>query len=264
MTNKIKTMKSSTFLRSIILLTVLSYSNLAYNQEANTDSMWKKSYKNVVRYNISGALLFGFDKYAIFGYERVINPHQSFSINFGGVGLPKLASINTDSFSLSKDVKNTGFNISADYRFYLSHENKYYAPHGVYIGPYVSYNHFNRSTDWAFHQNDSSQKLVSTELEFNIFTAGAELGYQFVFWKRLTLDMVLIGPGISTYNLTAKLDGDLTDEQRQNLQNVIKQVIDQKFPGMNYVFADKQFNSHGVLNTTSIGFRYLIHIGFAF
>jgi hypothetical protein len=249
MTNKIKTMKSSTFLRSIILLTVLSYSNLAYNQEANTDSMWKKSYKNVVRYNISGALLFGFDKYAIFGYERVINPHQSFSINFGGVGLPKLASINTDSFSLSKDVKNNGFNISADYRFYLPHENKYYAPHGLYIGPYISYNHFDRSNDWTFQQSSSEQKLISTETQFNIFTAGAELGYQFVFWKRVTLDMVLIGPGISTYNLKAKIDGNLTDEERSNLQTAMMQLITQKFPGMNYVFADKEFKANGKCTT---------------
>jgi hypothetical protein len=257
-------MKSKTFLRSIGLLIVLFYSNLAYNQETNADSMWKKSYKNVVRYNISGALLFGFDKYVIFGYERVINPHQSFSVNFGGAGLPKLASINTDSFSIQKDVKNKGFNLSADYRFYLAHENKYYAPHGVYVGPYISYNHFDRSNDWQFQESNSEQKLISTETQLNIFTAGAELGYQFVFWKRVTLDMVLIGPGISTYNLKAKIDGNLTDQERQKLQDVLKQVITQKFPGMNYVFADKEFNANGTLNTTSIGFRYLIHIGFAF
>jgi hypothetical protein len=34
---------------------------------------------------------------------------------------------------------------------------------------------------------------------FYIFNIGVELGYQFVFWKRLTLDFVLIGPAISYY-----------------------------------------------------------------
>ncbi len=257
-------MSSKTFIRSIILLMVLLYSNIAYNQQANADSMWKKSYKNIVRYNLSGALLFGADKYVIFGYERVVNPHQSFSVNFGTVGLPKFVSINTDSFSIQKDLKNNGFNVSADYRFYLANENRYSAPHGVYIGPYVSYNHFDRNNDWEFQQSSSSQKLISTETQFNIFTAGAELGYQFVFWKRLTLDMVLIGPGVSTYNLKTKIEGDLTDEERQNLRDALKQLISQKFPGMNYALSDKEFNANGVLNTTSVGFRYLVHIGFAF
>lgn len=41
-------------------------------------------------------------------------------------------------------------------------------------------------------------------------------------------------------------------------------MFSQKFPGMNYVFADKEFNANGVIRTTSIGFRYLVHIGFAF
>ena len=243
---------------------ILLYSNIAYNQQVNADSMWKKSYKNIVRYNISGALLFGADKYVILGYERVVNPHQSFSVNIGKVSLPKFASINTDSFSIQKDLKNTGFNASADYRFYLAHENKYYAPHGIYIGPYVSYNHFDRSNEWEFHQSSSSVKHVTTETQFNIFTAGAELGYQFVFWKRLTLDMVLIGPGVSTYNLKTKIDGDLSEEEKQNLQDALKQLISQKFPGMNYALSDKEFKANGTLNTTSVGFRYLVHIGFAF
>ena len=256
-------MQLKNFLKIITAVVVFFHTGMLYSQ-TGPDSLWKKSYKNVVRYNISGALLFGFDKYIIFGYERIVTPHQSFSINVGGAGLPKFVSINTDSFSIQKDVKNSGFNASIDYRFYLSHENKYYAPHGVYIGPYISYNHFDRNNDWTFHQNTSNQKLVSTETKFNIFTAGAELGYQFVFWKRLTLDMVLIGPGISGYDLKAKIKGDLTDAERENLQDALKQLISQKFPGMNYVFADHEFNSSGVLNTTSIGFRYLIHIGFAF
>ncbi len=135
-------MNLKTFLRSIILLMVLLYSNIAYNQKANADSTWKQSYKNIVRYNLSGALLFGADRFVIFGYERVVNPHQSFSVNFGKASLPKFVSINTDSFSIQKDLKNNGFNVSADYRFYLAHENKYYAPHGVYIGPYASYKLF--------------------------------------------------------------------------------------------------------------------------
>ncbi|HEX5150480.1 MAG TPA: DUF3575 domain-containing protein [Parafilimonas sp.] len=256
-------MKSKVFFY-LLLIAAFLYTNPVFSQQQTSDSLWKNTRKNIIRYNLSGALLFGFDKYIIFGYERVIKPHQSFSINVGGAGLPKLVSITSDSFQLQKDTKNSGFNISADYRFYLPNENKYNAPHGLYIGPYISYNQFDRNNEWSFQESSSNQKIISTEVKFNIFTAGAELGYQFVFWKRVTLDMVLIGPGISGYNLKGKVAGDLTDEQRSNLQEALKQLISQKFPGMNYVFADKEFNANGVINTTSIGFRYLIHIGFNF
>jgi hypothetical protein len=256
-------MKSKVFLNIIIFLMILFHANTLCAQ-ADIDSAWKKSYKNIIRYNLSGALLFGFDNYVIFGYERMVNPHQSFSINIGGVALPKFVSVNTDSFSLQKDVKNNGFNASVDYRFYLPHENKYDAPHGVYIGPYFSYNHFDRSNDWLFQEGSTEQKPVTTTSNFSIYTVGGELGYQFVFWKRLALDLVLIGPGISGYHLKAKIDGDLTEAEKANLQDALKQLITQKFPGMNYVFAGKEFNGNGTISTTSLGFRYMVHVGFCF
>ncbi len=44
--------------------------------------------------------------------------------------------------------------------------------------------------------------------------------------------MVLIGPGISTYNLKTKIDSDLTDEEKQNLRDALKQLISsKKIPG---------------------------------
>src|ERR1700741_3692 len=59
-------------------------------------------YKNVIRYNLSGALLFGIDRYIVLGYERVISPRQSISVNVGRAALPGLISVITDSFSLKK------------------------------------------------------------------------------------------------------------------------------------------------------------------
>ena len=44
-------------------------------------------YKNVIRYNLTPNIL-GFSS-AIFGYERVVNPHQSFSINAGYLSIGK-------------------------------------------------------------------------------------------------------------------------------------------------------------------------------
>ena len=248
-------------LRLCCFLLLLFYVNVSLSQI--NDSAKMHPYKNIVRYNLSGALIFGADRFVIFGYERVLKRNQSMSFNVGSVSFPRLASISTDSFELKKDFKNTGTNFSVDYRFYLGKENKYPAPHGVYIGPYYSYNNFKRDNEWDF-KNSSASNYVTSNGNFNIHTVGFELGYQFIFWKRLALDMVLVGPGVGFYNYKVKLDGNLTAEAKDQLYQALEQLLTQKFPGMNYVFADKEISGTGSMKTTSIGYRYLIHIGFNF
>jgi hypothetical protein len=231
---------------------------------AQADSLKQmRQYKNVIRYNLSGALIFGFDKYVVFGYERMIKPNQSISVNIGGARLPKLITINTDSFSLKNDKKNNGVNVSVDYRFYLGKENKYVAPHGAYIGPYYSYNNFTRDNQWS-HTNSAGSSDINTHSTFNINTIGFQFGYQLILWKRFSLDMVLVGPGFGFYNYKAKFDGNISAEDKEQLLDGLKQLITQKFPGMNFVFADKEINSNGVMKTNTIGYRYIIHIGYAF
>jgi hypothetical protein len=234
-----------------------------YGQDYKSDSAWKKSHKNIIRYNVSSALLFGIDKTFILGYERVLKPNQSISMNAGSIVLPKIASISTDSFSLGTDLKNTGFNISLDYRFYLNKLNKYNAPRGVYIGPWYSFNRFSRENSWDFI-NSGGQKFTSTNTDFNIHSFGVQLGYQFIFWDRFALDLVMVGPGMGVYNLKSIVDSNLTEEQQEQLRQVLSDVISNKFPGMNYVFDGKELDASGKLNVTSLGFRYIIHIGFSF
>jgi hypothetical protein len=222
-----------------------------------------RQYKNVIRYNLSGALIFGLDRYLVFGYERVIRPNQTISVNVGGVKLPKLISINTDSFSLQKDSKSNGYNISVDYRFYLGKENKYMAPRGAYIGPYYSYNSFTRDNQWQ-HTNGAANSYVNTHTTLNINTIGFQFGYQLFLWKRLVLDFDLVGPGFGIYKYKASFDSNVTAENKEELLNGLKQLLTQKFPGMNFVFADKQIDADGVMKTNTLGYRYIIHIGFAF
>jgi hypothetical protein len=85
--------------------------------------------------------------------------------------------------------------LSADYRFYLKSENKYKAPRGVYIGPYYSYNTFNRSKDWEL-STSNFEGVAGSNLGIKIHTIGAELGYQFQLSNRFVLDFVLLGPGV--------------------------------------------------------------------
>ena len=201
----------------------------------------------------------------MFGYERVIAPRQSLSLNFGKASLPKIVSITNDSFALAADRKNTGVNVSMDYRFYLAKENKHRIPHGLYIGPYVAYSTVDRTNDWSFKRNNTSNaQIVTTETNFNFFTVGGELGYQFILWKRLALDFVMVGPGLTSYKIKSTIGSNLSDENKERLQHALKEALTQRFPGMNYVFSDEQFDASGTIGTWGVGYRYLIHIGFAF
>jgi hypothetical protein len=230
----------------------------------STDSLQETHQrKNVIRYNLSGALLFGFDKFIVFGYERLIGRNQSISVNFGKAALPDIVSIITDSFELKRQGESKGTNISIDYRFYLQKENKFLAPHGVYIGPYYSYNHFTRENQWD-HSNSSNSNYVTSHTDLNIHTIGFELGYQFVFWKKLTLDLLMVGPGLGFYNYKASFDSNVSGADREQLLKGLQQLLTQKFPGFNYVFSDKQLDGTGTLNATAAGYRYLIQIGFNF
>src|SRR5215831_17995750 len=105
--------------KKFLLLPCMLFCLFATNICSAQHSDSVRHYKNIIRYNLSGALIFGLDRYIVFGYERVVKPNQSISVNVGGVKLPKLISINTDSFSLAKDTKSNGYNVSVDYRFYL-------------------------------------------------------------------------------------------------------------------------------------------------
>ena len=63
-----------------------------------TDSLLTKQYKNTIRWNLTPALIIG-PKSIVLGYERVVNNHQTFSINIGY--LEKKPSTNKDGEPLN-------------------------------------------------------------------------------------------------------------------------------------------------------------------
>ena len=226
----------------------------------------EKQYKNVIRYDLSGALLMGADKYIVFGYERLVKKNQSFSINVGPVALPKPADerVAINDYTLRNNPKSNGFNFSVDYRFYLGKENRYAPPRGVYIGPYMSYNQFHRESAWSYSSTGVPDKMANTDLDMKIFSFGAELGYQFVLWKRMAIDFLLIGPGVGNYNIDLAVSGNLSDEEKQKLREAVKETITEKYVGLSYVLANKNFDSEGSIRSWGLGYRYIIHIGYVF
>ena len=254
-------MKSKHILFVVMLLSISFFQNAVAQKKDST----VKEFKNTIKYNISNPVIFGSTTYVI-AYERVINKakSQSFSIDIGQVKFPGSGLINSiDSINTKSSSNKSGFHLAAEYRFYLQKENKYHAPRGVYIAPYYSYNSFGRTNVWnlktAGYNGD-----VNTDLSLKVHTVGVELGYQFIFWKRLTLDLILAGPGIASYDFRASIGSNLSAADKQALLDKLNQALSDKFPGYNVVLGNNDFKKTGVETLSSFNFRYVIQVGFRF
>jgi hypothetical protein len=223
----------------------------------------KKELKNTIHFNVTNLVIFG-SKSIVFGYERMLNKNHSFSVNLGTAGFPTFSIVNSDSLRANTIRDHSGINISADYRIYLSKENKYPAPRGVYIGPYYSYNYFGNKHDWFLKSTSGSASNIESELKLNVHTVGFELGYQFIFRDRVTLDMILLGPGIAVYNLKATLGANLTAADKEKLLDALNDALAEKLPGYGLVVKESEFKKTGIEKTTSFGYRFMVQVGFRF
>jgi hypothetical protein len=196
-------------------------------------------------------------------YERVLPNNQTFSIALGSFSIPKFLSGVADSLDVDTDVKEKGLHVSADYRFYLKKENLHSAPRGVYIGPYYAYNHMNREVTW-FLDGKNFNGDVNTDLKLNIHTLGFELGYQFIFWDRLAVDMILFGPGFGSYSMNVGLNTTMTPDQESEFFEKLNQYLEENVPGYDYVIESGEFSKHGSFKTWDLGYRYTIRVGFRF
>ena len=245
----------------LLILFLCISSHFAHGQE---EMKKEKVYKNTVRLNLTNPVIFG-DRALVIGYERILDDNNSFSINLGQSQLPKFNIIGSDSSStqLTKNSKENGFTVTADYRFYLNDLNRHPIPRGVYIGPYVGYATMGRENTWNIN-TDNYQGELETEIDFRVMALGVELGYQFVLWKRLSIDLVLVGPGLASYSLKTRLKTDLNPEDEELLFQKLNDYLTEKFPGYGFVIDDGDFEKTGNTNTTTIGYRYVFHLGFRF
>jgi hypothetical protein len=235
-------------------------------QTADSIVKQEREFKNTIRFNITNPLIFG-SKSIIFGYERILKNNQSFSINIGQASFPTLKFGVSDEFRAKTVLSEGGFHISGDYRFYLSKLNRYNAPRGVYIGPYYSYNKFNKGHAWEYTASSGGSPVtVESDLNIKINTVGVELGYQFVFWKRFSVDLILLGPGVAGYKLKADIGGNLSEEDRQKFFDLLNEALKDKFPGYagSINGGDGEFEKKGYKSTTSLGYRYMINVGYRF
>jgi len=242
---------------AILFLTfILIYGN-AQGQEKTI-----KNRKNTIRWNITPMVIN--TNNLTFGYERVLKNNQSFSINTGLFLLPKLFKGNNSNFYFVEKSNRIGFTAVADYRFYLNKYNRRPAPSGVYIGPYLAHYNYNFSNTLIINQEGDLQSHLDIEANFNMTSIGFELGYQFVFWDRLALDLILIGPSLSLYFGKVKASTDIHVDPDSDAYEYIHDELLKKYPWLETFIDLGAINRGGKFNLTGVGFRYVIQLGFRF
>lgn len=255
---------NSKWLKNVFLL-LFVFASCSFDLNAQTSESLAKperEFKNTIHFNITNPMIFG-NKSIIFGYERVLKNNRSFSINIGQTGFPTLNLIDSEELKANTILSERGFHISGDYRFYLSKLNKYSAPRGVYLGPYYGYNSFDKGHNWTLN-TDTFQGNVNSALGLTINTVGVELGYQFVFWKRLSVDMILLGPGVGFYKWDLSLDTDLSADDSALFFEKLNAALEEKFPGYEGTLREGDMQKKGAKSTTGLGYRYMIQIGYRF
>ena len=221
-----------------------------------------KDYKrNTIKWNPTPFLIWSSSNLN-FSYERVLSPYRSFSVNAGYFVLPSLGVY--DSLNIKADRKKWGFSVSGDYRFYFKKRNKLFAPDGLYFGPYGSFHHTEFSNDIEVLHGDIANGNILLDAKLNIFSAGVQLGYQFVIKDRFTLDLILLGPSLSVYSGQLTLGGDLTVDENNEYLQAIRDILLNKYPFLDELSTKGSFTESGVSTSFGFGVRYMIQIGYRF
>ena len=219
-------------------------------------------YKNVIKLNPTPMMLWN-KKNVTFSYERIVKPNQSFTVGLGYLVFNNLLDdtiLNT--FTNTTREKN-GLNFSFEYRFYMNKRNSRTIPDGLYLAPFFScyLYKFKNELDVVDSPEEDFAELSGGFYALNF---GGALGYQFVLWKRMTIDLILIGPAVSYYGGKINIKGDLELSEIEDINKELYDKIKEKYPLVDDILVDKTFEQKGKVDILSIGYRYLIQIGFLF
>ena len=235
------------------------FSGFLFGQEKDTVPVRQR--KNVIRINPTPALLFSNIQNITFGYERLLKHNQSFMIQLGYLNVAPLFEDSLGGFIDIERVSNFGVNGSFDYRFYPLKRNKFQPPNGLYFGPYLSYYGFTFKDDFGYYQGDTINVYGNYSSTYHFVNLGFMVGYQLIFWKWFSIDMLIFGPSL-TYSLSNwKVSTDIDDEDEQELLQEIKEKFNDKYPLL-VPFTEPNEGTQSA--TFRMLFRYSISLGVHF
>ena len=157
-----------------------------------------------------------------------------------------------------------GFDISIDYRFYFKKRNKFPAPDGLYWGPYTSFYELWQDASINIIDKSAIKNTAHYNADFKIFNLGLQLGYQFVFKNRFTVDLMLVGPSFSYYNFNMNLKFDTDIDSDDPFYKDLYDKIVSSSPFIGEFIKNRNFEADGRLKFGYYGYRYGVQLGYHF
>ena len=241
----------------------------AFSQKESPDStksriVLEPYYKNVIKWNPTAMVLFENVANLTLSYERLIKFNHSVAIQAGYLTFPAIFNDTVANLvHFTDDYKQQGVNLGFDYRYYPSIRNRRPAPDGLYVGGYASYYGFRYDNNFDILGTANNQK-GDINGTFNAVNLGFDLGYQFVFWKRLTIDLLVFGPSVNYTFGKGEISGNLNQEQIEEIDDELVAIIAEKLPVLTTIFSEGSLSFEGSRSQFDLGFRYAIMIGFHF
>jgi hypothetical protein len=214
--------------------------------------------RNTIKLDITSRWLYR--QAFVLSYERVLNHRRSFAIIAGYQNLPETISLG-NGITVTRDTRATGFKLGGEYRFYLAKENKYPAPRGVYLGPYVSLNNFHNEREITV-DNGGTPGTAQLNSSINVLNMGVQLGYQFVFNDRWSVDLSFLGPALAYYSARLDLTGSNINPD-EIASDILNDLIN-RFPGLGDLIDTGTVKANGTMDAWSAGLRYQIQVGYRF
>ena len=219
---------------------------------------------NVIKFNPTPMLLFSEVRNFTLSYERLITRNQSLAIQAGYLLLPRLKFLSKlENIVAFAPKEKYGINVALDYRYYIIPRNNRPAPDGLYVGACVSYYGF---------KFENHLDLVKTSLlndaaiygKLNVVNFGVNLGYQFIFWKRFSLDLLMLGPSYSFYSGELGISGGLDPALVEAIDKELVEAVEEQFPLLGALLSGENLEFIGYKSKWKFGFRYSIQVGFHF
>ncbi|OOG78115.1 DUF3575 domain-containing protein [Algoriphagus sp. A40] len=223
------------------------------------DSLQTAYRKNTIKLDLTHNLIY---RNAVnLSWEGITKQNQTLGFTVGYQEFPQIFNLG-ENIEGKRENDSGGYKFGTEYRFYLKKENKFSAPRGVYIGPYFTSLGFKTSRDITYTGGETPED-ASYNAKFRLYSLGLQLGYQFVFNDRWSLDLVLVGPSLTRYNANMRLEGDFEFDPEDVQDEILQGLID-KFPGLDDLLDDKELDSSGKIDVLGIGYRYQFLIGYRF
>lgn len=150
-----------------------------------------------------------------------------------------------------KDVHTKGFSISAEYRFYTRRARK--EPTKPYVAPFIRYYQYSSILDFSQDgfdfKNDASLATA---------TAGIQFGVQWIVRKRWSLDLTMIGMGLSGSKLESSLE---TSHPEPNIGLLEDDFSEMPLVGGRIQYTGSNGSYHFSDRFTTVGVRMALYIG---